>query len=343
MLLISFIVIILKLIEAPGNIMNQHLTILLITIIITGNAYATAAPFCEGTVENPCLVQDTQDVHNDIKNFRTAAMIANIYKGNITGLADLKMSGSSAPHASEWNNIVSIIHAETNKDDITILDIDLRQETHGYLNNNSINLTSANNWINLNKKLPEITTTEHDWLQSIAKNSTVDNVLTSAQFKSNDYTHGLTLPVLTVTTEQSLVKSFGYHYLRLPVPDHRAPLDTETNNFVGLVKLLPSTTWLHFHCRGGKGRTTTFMAMYDMLKNADKVSFDEIIKRQASINPFYDLSDFDRADPELTIYYKERYAFLNNFYKFASATLHGYQGTWSEWSAQASKKELFKD
>lgn len=315
--------------------MKQQLSMLVIASLILCSAHAKVTSFCDGTEVSPCIVQDTQDTQTEIKHFRYAGMLADVYKGNINGLADLKMSGSGAPNALEWNKIIGIIHAQTNNEVITILDVDLRQETHGYLNNNSINLTSAHNWINLNKNLQEINMAEQNWLQFITKNATVDNVLTSAQFKSNDYMHGITLPVKTVTTEQLLVESLGYTYLRLPIADHRAPFNNEVDNFVALVKNLPSTTWLHLHCRGGEGRTTTFMAMYDMLKNADKVSFDEIIKRQAAVDPFYDLSVIKRKYPELTVYYKERYAFLGNFYKYASAALFGYQGTWSEWIYEA--------
>lgn len=314
--------------------MKQQLSVLLVTSLISYGALAKSAPYCDGTEKNPCLVQDTQDTQKTIKHFRYASMLADAYKGNITGLADLKMSGSGAPNTFEWNKILKIIREETNNEVVTILDIDLRQETHGYLNDNSINLSSTYNWINLDKNLEEINIAEHDWLQSINKNSTVDNVLTPAQFDAKDFTHGITLPVKTISSEQSLVESLGYTYLRLPVTDHRTPLNTEVDHFVSLVKNLPSTTWLHIHCRGGKGRTTTFMAMYDMLKNADKVSFDEIIQRQAAVDPFYDLSDIQRSDPNLSIYYKERYDFLRNFYSYAYATFHNYQGTWSDWVAK---------
>jgi protein-tyrosine phosphatase len=317
--------------------MKQPLNILLIASLISCGTFAKSAPYCDGTEKNPCLVQDTQDSKTAIKHFRYASMLADVYNGNISGLKNLKMSGSGAPNTFEWNKIAEIIHTETHNKVITILDLDLRQETHGYLNDNSINLTSNYNWINLNKTLDEINIAEHDWLQSISKNSTVNNVITSAQFNSKDFTHGITLPVRMVTTEQSLVESLGYTYLRLPVTDHRTPLNIEVDRFVTLVKNLSSTTWLHIHCRGGKGRTTTFMAMYDMLKNADKVSFDEIIKRQAAVDPFYDLSDIQRSDSELSIYYKERYDFLRNFYNYAHAALHGYQGRWSEWVAKARK------
>ena len=71
--------------------------------------------------------------------------------------------------------------------------------------------------------------------------------------------------------------------------------------------------------------------MYEMLKNADKVSFNDIIKRQASVFPYYDLTQVERKSPELKPYYKARLIFLNHFYQFASASLLGYSGSWSDW------------
>ena len=39
-------------------------------------------------------------------------------------------------------------------------------------------------------------------------------------------------------------------------------------------------SWLHFHCLAGYGRTATFMAIYDMMKNPD-VGLSDIVYRQS--------------------------------------------------------------
>jgi len=56
-------------------------------------------------------------------------------------------------------------------------------------------------------------------------------------------------------------------YHRIPVTDHCAPSDAALNE---LRKLRDKASrdpksWVHFHCHGGDGRTTTFLALYDML------------------------------------------------------------------------------
>ena len=52
------------------------------------------------------------------------------------------------------------------------------------------------------------------------------------------------------------------------------------NYFMDIVKNNPENTWFHFHCKAGVGRTTTFMIMYDIIKNGNEVSLHDIIGRQ---------------------------------------------------------------
>ena len=117
------------------------------------------------------------------------------------------------------------------------------------------------------------------------------------------------------------------------VPDHRRPGDVDIDHFVELIKHLPKKTWLHIHCRGGSGRTTTFMAMYDMLRNANVVLFEEIIKRQAAVSPYYDLFTVNRKNVILTPYYQARLDFLRQFYRFSQDYLQGYPENWSQWKS----------
>lgn len=47
-------------------------------------------------------------------------------------------------------------------------------------------------------------------------------------------------------------------------------------------------TWFHFHCGGGKGRTGTFMMLYDRMKNPE-VSDKDIMYRHAQMGASYPL------------------------------------------------------
>lgn len=43
--------------------------------------------------------------------------------------------------------------------------------------------------------------------------------------------------------------------------------------------------WLHFPCRAGQGRTTTFLAFCDRLRNADRADFVRACHASARANP----------------------------------------------------------
>jgi hypothetical protein len=54
-------------------------------------------------------------------------------------------------------------------------------------------------------------------------------------------------------------------YVRIPVIDHCWPSEDAANRFIELCRKIGPADWVHFHCHGGDGRTTTFLAMYDMV------------------------------------------------------------------------------
>lgn len=290
----------------------------------------TVLAVCNGTKESPCTVQDTENNTPTLKYWRTTQMLADSYQGDITGLKDLMVSGSCQPSQQGLKTLLNEIKKASNGRAKNIIDVDLRQESHGYLNKDAINLTVQYDWINLGKTLPQILADEMKWLNFIKTQSNI-YILTPKQFKSGDFLNGKYLPVQKINTEKELAEASGFQYVRLVIPDHMAPGDAEVDQFVNLVKNAKSDTWLHLHCRGGEGRTTTFLAMYDMLKNANKVSFNEIIKRQAAVAPFYDLFQVNRENSKLTSYYKERLNFLRQFYEFSKDSLNGFSGNWSQW------------
>ena len=324
--------------------MKKNIQLLLSCILfvaISKPVLASILP-CNGTKEAPCIVQDTKKNTSDAKYFRYAEMMAKEYKGNTKGLKHSWISGSAAPSAKGFKTIIEQIKKITNKKVKNIIDVDLRQESHVYLNNNAINLTTQYNWINQGKTDQEALVSEENWLNSLAQQSSVSDVLTPDQFKLGQFSEGTNIPVQSLENEKRVAENVGLQYIRLMVSDHMAPNDETVDKFVDLVKTLPPQTWLHVHCRGGAGRSTTFMALYDMLKNADRVSFNDIINRQAAVSPYYNLFDIDRKDPNLTIYYKKRLQFLAQFYQFATDSLRGYAGNWSDWIKDPNRNDLQK-
>lgn len=288
---------------------------------------------CDSTKAHPCIVQDSKASSTSIAWLRDASLIASAYNGNTLGVSDLYISGSEAPSEKGWRDIAEYILKRKPEGNKPVVVIDLRQESHGYLNGRTITLVNDYNWINLGKSNEQSTADQEIWLDNLRSKRKVNDVLTISQYRTKNYSDGKSMVVVAVKNEEYYVSKYGFEYHRLYITDHRAPRDAEVDAFLNLVRNKPEKTWFHVHCRGGKGRTTTLLSMYDMIKNADKVSFEEIIERQASIPPYYNMLTIYRNDPILTPFYVKRVNFLRKFYEYSRQSLMGYTGTWSEWKA----------
>src|SRR5205085_4961849 len=86
--------------------------------------------------------------------------------------------------------------------------------------------------------------------------------------------------VKEASIERDLVSSAVVSYVRVAVTDHTRPLSEAVDRFIVAVRALPENAWAHFHCEAGLGRTATFMVLYDMLRNANRVSLEDIVQRQ---------------------------------------------------------------
>ncbi len=292
-------------------------------------AYAFAQ-VCDGTLSHPCVVLDSKAGQPLFKNWRDNTDLFNAAI-NKTGLDDLWMSGSSAPSAAGWAEIKSQIIHRTHNENGMWVDLDLRQESHGYVNGDALTLAVDEDWVNVGKTHREVLSAETGWLASLRNQAVIPDVLTHEQFKEKLYQDGAPLSVNQVDSENDVVSKLGFHYVRLTVSDHRAPEPAEVDRFLKLMSTWPKNTWIHVHCRGGDGRTTTFMTMLDILRNAKSVSLDDILTREASVSPYYDLRDIKTDDPILIPYYQARLAFIQQFYQYVSSQQNGHAETWSAW------------
>jgi protein-tyrosine phosphatase len=133
------------------------------------------------------------------------------------------------------------------------------------------------------------------------------------------------------STERELVETNRAAYVRLTVTDHARPLDEEVDRFILAVRTLPENGWAHFHCEAGRGRTTTFLVMYDMLRNATQVSLDDIVRRQRLIGYDYDVLRPADMGSWKAPYTTDRIAFVRAFYKYSRANPSGRPELWCEW------------
>ena len=220
------------------------------------------------------------------------------------GLTTLRASGSSEFSKEGLAEIIGRIPASA----ITV--VDLREESHGFINDRPVSWEADKNAINKGKNLAEIVKDEKTRLD--------DEVKKRGGIRSS-------------YNEEELCRKLGVKYIRIPVTDFSRPEDSDVDYFIDFVRTLPPDTWLHFHCKAGAGRTTTFMVLYDMMRNADKVSYEDIVVRQYIIGGS-DLSGREtKGDAWFDVLARERNAFVKEFYRYCRDNRDGFRQSWSEW------------
>lgn len=288
---------------------------------IPANTLGSALTPAPGTI----LVLDDDANRVPPKHFRSAETIRTALKKKKTsskGLEKLHASGS----ATFTKDGIHWMRKHLQGD---LIIVDLRQESHALLNNNPCTWLAPHDWGNLDKTREQIIQEEASLATQLLQDQVV-RPFDATALKKNPKARPTIVRVLRTCTEQALVEKQGLTYFRLTVPDHMRPTDDDVDRFIAFHRGLGKNAWLHFHCRGGDGRTTTFLAMDDMLHNADKVSFDDIISRQAAVAPYDHLLQTRSKSIPAEIY-RERTAFLRNFYRFAQVHLKGHVTGWSEW------------
>src|SRR5436190_14026698 len=278
---------------------------------------------------SPVLIWDIDLKQILPRNFRTTDNPLKSNKGDqlpaSNGLADLHASGSGEFTADN----LKFVLAQT-RGPVTVFD--LRQETHIFVNGLPISWFATNDWANVGRTRSEIEADESARVQSLKPGSEIA-VRPGEAIKKADTASGTPQAVILeqASTERELVEANRAAYVRLTVTDHARPLDDEVDRFIRAIRALPENGWAHFHCEAGRGRTTTFMVLYDMLRNATRVSLEDIARRQQLLG--YDYDVLRPADPGnwKAPYTDDRIAFVRAFYDYARANPAGRPQLWSEW------------
>jgi hypothetical protein len=232
-----------------------------------------------------------------------------------TGLIELHSSGSGEFTADNFKLFLARTHGP-----VTIFD--LRQETHIFVNGLPVSWVATRDWANVGRSQTEIELDEAARVQSLTPGEPVKKGNAHSAVPQQ-------VVVKEASIERDLASSAGTSYVRVAVTDHTRPLDDAVDRFVLAVRALPENAWAHFHCEAGLGRTTTFMVLYDMLRNATRVSLEDIVRRQKLLGYDYDVL---RVAPNWKAPYTEdRVAFVRAFYNYARANPNGRPQLWSEW------------
>lgn len=222
-------------------------------------------------------------------------------------LTNLNISGSAQFTPSQIENIKNSI----NKPDICI--VDLRQESHGFINDLAISFYSIGKDLNNGFTTEETISTEDKLLNSIKQNSQINIYDKLGKVLTN-------ITVDSVSTENNAINKNGLKYQRFAVKDGGIPSTTTIDDFVDFIKNKPEGQHLHFHCDAGEGRTTLFMAMYQTMLNNTNLSLNQIISYQYNIGGVL-LTDN-----------KNQLEFLQEFYNYVSENKStNYEKTYSQW------------
>lgn len=276
----------------------------------------------------PLLVLDMYNISQLPKNFRTSS---NVYPDvkyvNWTGLADLHIAGGAQYSVLSLHKILEYLH------DPVITIIDLRQESHGFLDGNAISWYGPHDAANAGKTPEQIEDDQSDRLDELEATAKVRvyEIIKKNSAEVIQIIKPIVVPTRRVFSEEELAVFFQIPYERIYVQDFHAPSAKQVDRFIEIVKAIPQGEWVYFHCRAGVGRTTTFMAMYDMMHNAKQVSFNDILDRQRLIGG-KDMSDMPNRWKWKYKFAVERLKFLKRFYKYTRTNQDDFKTSWSEWT-----------
>lgn len=283
-------------------------TVIFSSFMIRKNVYAVNE---DNTVH---LVLDLFTPDDTIpKEFRKTTDLTAIKENknlNLNGLEKLNVSGSQ--QFSEYN-LPSLLKAIGTSLPITV--VDLRQESHGFINGFPVSWANSKNNANEGLSRDEVLLDEVNKLKNIKLNEPI-----TFYNKPKE-----SIIPIKVQNEYELIKSNGLLYNRITVRDGGIPSDDMVDYFIESIKGKMDSSWFHFHCKAGVGRTTTFMIMYDMIKNYKEVNAEDIINRQLA------LANFNETNIKSFYNDKERMVFLYKFYDYCKENGDSLSAKWSEW------------
>jgi protein-tyrosine phosphatase len=283
----------------------------------------------DAAVPEPTLIlNQPEEVVTELRRFR---MMSDPYVRKFEGkaptrkgLSVLRASGSTQFSKQSFQKLLKILPSKK------IIIIDLRQESHGFLNEMPVSWYEKNNWANLGKDLEFIEADEAHRLDQLLLEKTV-RVHQLARNQIQPQNFDLLVKVRSVSTEKKLCQDSKVDYLRLPTPDHYPPDDLQIDRFVDLVKTMPKDAWIHLHCEGGMGRTTAFLCLYDMMHNAKTVSLEDIIMRQWLMGGQNFTNESSINYQHWPDQFVQRTKVLKLFYDYCRSNNGQFDVPWSDW------------
>ncbi len=136
-----------------------------------------------------------------------------------------------------------------------------------------------------------------------------------------------------VMTEEEEAKKYGFSYKKLTIGSKFIAPDKDIDEIMDFYENLPQNAWLHFHCAQGKGRTSMLLVLLDIVKNAPKVSLEDIVKRHHVLgSENLMIIDAWKKGSYTKKQLEERKEFLMKFYSFICQKKAGEIQRWSDWN-----------
>lgn len=135
-------------------------------------------------------------------------------------------------------------------------------------------------------------------------------------------------------TEEQIIRELGGNY-SIPLKNNPDWLTHQefVEDLIKFFETLPEGATVYFHCSHGRGRTTTFLVLYDIFKNGKKVSLQDIANRH------YCLGREDVLDTELLAtgtWTQEgliaRKKFVEHFYAYMNDPKGYHHQSWIQWN-----------
>lgn len=146
--------------------------------------------------------------------------------------------------------------------------VDLRQETHLFLDKRAVSWYADKDFANVGQTPAWIVADEAAQLARIKALPETQLFCIKEDDQGNVTPTGYSgLVVKAAATEEDVAAQMAFrpNYIRIPVTDHCVPSSDAFNRFIQLCLSLDTDDWVHCHCHGGDGRTTTFLALFDMV------------------------------------------------------------------------------
>lgn len=269
---------------------------------------------------------------------------------NTLGLDTLNVSGSSQFSEHELDTIISNLGTKK----ITV--INLRQEDMGFVESKQGSgaipfsyIMPMPWWTGEDprglRSVKEIERSEDERMAEITRDGKLQIFGCgdgSAPKDAHEVEYQVDIDVKRALTEKQLVESKKLGYHRIPDKKFGHMQDEHVEDFVHFLQNLPTGQHVHFHCKKGQSRTTLFMIAYDIWFNADKVSCEDIIRRQGPDGlGGVDMMKVAESKGWDQSFKKGWVDFLKDFHRYVKEQKPGgCKLSWSEWKKEKGIKEL---